>query len=219
MVLIPGGSFRVGGEGNEPGRLVELAPFWIDEREVTNREYARFAKVAGLQRFPRHWHDGRYPHGEGDFPVSDVTFYEAQAYAQWVGKRLPTEIEWERAARGEDGRRWPWGEAFGKAKANLDRFGPVAVRSFPDDRSPYGVFDMAGNVAEWTASWVGKPRFKERDGGSTRGRVIVRGGSWLDPPQRGRTTFRREADPTRRHAIYGFRCVRSADPSIISSPQ
>lgn len=166
MVYVPGGYFQMGtndedaDEDVRPQRRVFVPAFYMDRTEVTNREYKRF--------LPSH----DYPKGEDDLPATNVTYDEAAAYAQWAGKRLPTEEEWEKAARGTDGRRYPWGETWDSAhvakravtagqsvvreRQSKDPktclLGPSRVRrvgSAPDGVSPYGCLDMAGNAWEW----------------------------------------------------------------------
>jgi len=164
MVYVPGGAFIIGNDNDsdadsisvdparregvsrlvllaaeKPARTIRLKPFLIDRYEVTNAEFAAF----------RHSHE--YAPEKADHPVTGISWHDAGAYAESVGKRLPTEEEWEMAARGTDGRKWPWGNIFGRNLLNLGT-ATTPVGSFLGDRSPYGVFDMAGNVQEWTAS-------------------------------------------------------------------
>jgi iron(II)-dependent oxidoreductase len=180
MVLVPGGPFLMGlpdedllAEDHEkPQRQVHLAPFWIDVHPVTNARFARFVDAGGYDE--ARWWD---PAGWGwrtrrriscpaqwevsgwdgaDQPVAGVSWYEADAYARWAGKRLPTDAEWEKAARGSDGRRYPWGNDWpGPQQANFDlnvgRTSPVGL--FPAGASPFGCQDMAGNVNNWTRDW------------------------------------------------------------------
>ena len=166
MVCVPAGKFLYGDDKRE----VELPDFWIDKAPVTNGEYARF--VAETQHEPpRHWKGKTPPKQIADHPVTWVSSREAADYAKWAGGRLPTEEEWEKAARGTDGREYPWGEwAEGHCNSKEAGIGgttPVGKYS-PQGDSPYGCQDCAGNVWEWTAS-------EHEQGGR-----VVRGGSWYD---------------------------------------
>jgi len=158
MVLVPAGEFRMGSqeddsfaESNEqPQRTLFLPAFYIDKLEVSNIEYKRFIDATGFPA-PEGWRDRTYPEGADFYPVQGVSWWEATAYARWMGKRLPTEAEWEKAARGTDARRFPWGDEYTVDLANSDKdYAPVA--SYFEGQSPYGAVNMAGNVAEWTAS-------------------------------------------------------------------
>ncbi|RPI01568.1 MAG: hypothetical protein EHM71_16275, partial [Zetaproteobacteria bacterium] len=155
-------------------RQVSLEAFEIDQHEVSNAEYSRFVKATGRSP-PSHWLGGSPPPGLADHPVVNVTREDAEAYARWAGKRLPTAEEWEKAARGVDARVYPWGNAFradycNTAESNLG--GTCAADAFAQDASPYGVIGMGGNVSEWTSSVL------TDDAGETT-RVIC-GGSWLE---------------------------------------
>lgn len=134
-----------------PEREVLLRPFRIDKYEVTQFMYYVFLKATGHPA-PPDWLGGRYPVGEENYPITGIGFLDAQAYAKWAGKRLPTADEWEYAARGPDGLLLPWGDASLKRVANIDNmrtFQRAVVGSYPKDKSPLGLMDMAGNVSEW----------------------------------------------------------------------
>ncbi len=172
MVYIPPGEFIMGSEevdteglGKEfglrkeryyedetPMRRVFLEGYYIDTYEVTNAQYKKYLDETGYTPPPT-WENGTFPDGEADHPVTYVTWYEAHAYCKWAGKRLPTEAEWEKAARGPDGNIYPWGNEYDEKKANLNTGEVKPVGSYPTDRSPYGVYDMAGNVMEWVEDW------------------------------------------------------------------
>ena len=197
MVLIPAGSFWFGSAPSEaqrgpeelPRRQVSLAAFLIAPYEVTNAAYQQFR--------PAH----TFPAGQEEFPVTGVTWLEASQFAQSVGARLCTEAEWEKAAKGPGGARFPFGESFapGVARLNLDLTGgPARVGSYPKDRSGYGVFDMAGNVFEWTAT---QPEGRE----DLR---VFRGGAWFTLPTMGRSTARDYASPEDADKTLGFRLCR-----------
>jgi formylglycine-generating enzyme required for sulfatase activity len=158
MTLIAAGEFKMGSSpadnwaesDEQPQRVVNLPAFYIDELEVTQLQYKQFVDASGWPP-PRDWKEGTFPEDTEFLPVTGVTWWDANAYARWAGKRLPTEAEWEKAARGSDGRRFPWGDAFEPDHANNSE-NLLPVGSKPTGASPYGVQDMAGNVSEWTSS-------------------------------------------------------------------
>ncbi len=144
-------------EDEQPKHPVTLKGFYIDRYEVTQGKYLNFIRATG-HRPPAHWRNGEYKVGTADHPVSFVDWYDANDYCRWLGKRLPTEAQWEKAARGTDGRSYPWGMHFEVKKAHLSPASDVAmaltsVGTYPEGASPYGVFDLVGNVWEWTDSW------------------------------------------------------------------
>ncbi|MBI4517889.1 MAG: SUMF1/EgtB/PvdO family nonheme iron enzyme [Deltaproteobacteria bacterium] len=243
MVEVPGGEFFMGcnekvdkecSEDEKPGRRVNVGPFRIDKTEVTVAAYRRCVEAGNCSadglRMPYwgspmkeqpEWKDycnwgqaGREQH-----PINCVDWSQAQAYCKWAGKRLPREAEWEKAARGTDGRKYPWGnigyEAVGKKVANIadesakrtysdwtvaqgydDGYvGTAPVGKFPAGASPYGALDMVGNVWEWIEDEIAD------------GRGLC-GGSWDYDPQNTRASYRSRSRPRSRLESYGFRCAR-----------
>jgi formylglycine-generating enzyme required for sulfatase activity len=231
MVLIPAGAFTMGkndGEEDEqPAHKVELDAFWIDKREVTNEQYGKFLayvqrtkdhskchpnEPTGKNHTPKFWKDGKLNHPKQ--PIVGVDWFDAAAYAKWAGKRLPTEAEWEKAARGTDGRDYPWGNEWDDELANAAGNAPMEVGSFADGASPFGVLDLAGNVSEWCADWYdfysrGAQRNPQGPAASPRGMRVARGGSWQDSPDECRTPYRLGGTPGLREAFIGFRCAKS----------
>ncbi len=164
MLLIPKGKFfrgtdyRLPDEG--PKHEVELPDYYIDKYEVTNLQYKKFIDDAG-HRSPSHFRNRNFPEGKADHPVTYVSWMDADAYCKWAGKRLPDDMEWEKAARGTDGRIFPWGAGFSIDKANTPvRWAAMylegdttPVGAFEGGKSPFGLYDMTGNVWEWTSVW------------------------------------------------------------------
>jgi len=195
MVRVPAGEFLY----SDDKRKLSVDEFWIDKTPVTNAEYARFV-VETKHEPPSHWKGKTPPKNLTDHPVVNVSWNDAVAYAEWAGKRLPTEEEWEKAARGTDGRTYPWGN--NEPAPNLCNFGqsekgitPVGKYS-PQGDSPYGCVDMAGNVWEWTASDYDKEH------------KVLRGGSWYDNQTYARAVYRYYSlTPDDRGNYFGFRCV------------
>jgi formylglycine-generating enzyme required for sulfatase activity len=218
MVLVPEGKFLYGEDKQE----ISLPEFWIDRTPVTNREFALFVQATGYKTTAEQtglgcantgnkWEDvpgadWRHPGGPGtgiedkwEHPVVQVTWADAVSYVQWVGKRLPTEQEWEKAARGTDGRAYPWGnQEPTRTLCNFDRNenGTTPVSKYsPQGDSPYGCADMAGNVWEWTAS--------EGENGTR----ILRGGGWSHPAWTVLSSIPSPHDPDDRYDTDGFRCA------------
>jgi formylglycine-generating enzyme required for sulfatase activity len=195
MVRVPAGRFLYSEEKKE----FLLPAFWIDRTPVTNAEYERFVIATG-HKPPGHWKGRPPPEDAADHPVVRVTWHDAVAYAEWAGKRLPTEKQWEKAARGTDGRAYPWSDwAEGRCntkEAGIERTTPVGQYS-PGGDSPYGGVDMAGNVFEWTKS--------EHE--NRRGSRVVRGGSWHYDRDFARCAARFKYLPGYSNDHVGFRCV------------
>ena len=209
MVQIIGGEFQM--ESNEaddesqPAHMVVVKNFYLDVHEVTCREYKRFIDETN-RKPPATWKNGNYPPGTDLHPVTGVTWDDANDYARWIGKRLPTEEEWEFAARGKDGRRYPWGNSWKSGCANADNVskGITNVGSF-NCESPFGIQDLIGNAWEWTASaWQPYPggRLANTPHASDK---VIRGGSWETPREFAsaamRSGWRGIGDQT------GFRCA------------
>jgi len=216
MVYVQGGKFMMGrndGEGFEvPAHEVEVKPFFIDRTEVTNAEYKRFIDSTGYPA-PKHWRNGAYAEGKGDFPVTNITWADADQFARWAGKRLPTEAEWEIAARGADGRIYPWGNVWRPDAASSEVSGNklTAVGSYTAGASPSGALDMAGSVWEWTASNLEPyPGSSARlpSGGPFK---VIRGGAYLESPKYLTSTYRHYQHPEVPDPAIGFRCAKSAD--------
>jgi len=264
MVLIPPGEFTMGTpEGSDgfpdehPERRVYLSGYLIDRFEVTNQAYAAFVHATG-HRAPENsnraatlWVNNQPLSGIEQHPVVNVSWIDADAYCRWVGKRLPTEAEWEKAARGTDGRRYPWGDEWNFTMSNSasywaqrtieftsgadwDAFwvkgegariakekgiqGEVLtmpVDSFPHSVSPYGLFGMAGNAAEWVQDWYDPNYYRQAllsdPSGPSRGAIkAMRGGSWLKPAASLRTSDRDWGTMDSRPSGTGFRCAKDA---------
>jgi formylglycine-generating enzyme required for sulfatase activity len=192
MVKIPAGEFLFGEEKEKS----ETGDFFIDQYPVTNAEYKKFVEATGHSD-PAHWRNGTWPKGKENHPVVEVNYLSAAAYAQWAGKRLPTNLEWEKAARGTDGRTWPWGDEFDRDKCNAYSGDTTPIGQYsPAGDSPYGCVDMAGNVWEWADAEKPSPL-----------RAPLRGGDWLDGAEEAQTFFIRMHTPHRKNPFVGFRCA------------
>lgn len=220
MVVVPAGPFTMGSDGwwpkSQPAHKVDLNAFYIDKYEVTNQKYRAFVD-ATKRTPPENWTDGKIPPGKSHHPVVFVSWYDADAYCKWAGKRLPTEAEWEKAARGTDGRTFPWGNKFAKEKGNTPQYGhgdTMPVGSFDSGKSPYGAYDMAGNAFEWVEDWFKPyPGNKHPDDNYGEKYKVVRGGSWYDctyykcgisAPTYNRIFFHSMT----RNNNFGFRCAK-----------
>jgi len=237
MILIAAGEFIMGSssgrDDEKPQRKIHLPDFRISRYPVTNAEFEGFVKATGYpttaeregtgyiclknEWVPMKKADWRHPIGPGSsidgkesHPVVQVSWNDALAYCQWAGKRLPSEAEWEKAARGIDGRTWPWGNEWVDGKCNTSEAGlsdttPVGHFS-PASDSKYGVADMAGNVWQWTADWYeAYPGSSLKSGDLSRSYRVVRGGSWFSDREAARCACRSKGLPVHRHSVVGFR--------------
>ena len=241
MVRIPGGTFRMGARKGSDGSAVAVNSFLLDHCEVTNRQYQEFVratgrpapdirpfdyfrkkfnwKIDGYEEYTRlaepfRWRDGRFPEGRADQPVVLVSWEDAVAYARWAGKRLPTEAEWEWAARGgQTGADYPWGPAAEPGRANtaesdvLDTW-PAGIQ--PAGGNGYGLFDLSGNAAEWVADWFGyglPSGNNPRGPGSGKFRIL-RGGDWRHTLAEATVWSRGRDWPENTYINVGFRCAR-----------
>jgi len=234
MVLIPGGNFWMGSaqndelarEDEQPQHQVYVDDFYIDMYEITNAQYKRFVDATG-HRVPclseawaarYNWKNGTYQTGQDNCPVILVCRCDAVAYAQWAKKRLPTEAQWEKAARGPKGNIWPWGNQWDQTRANAKprgRNNVVPVGSYRAGISPYGVHDMAGNVFEWVYDWYDPSYYANSPTTDPMGPpgpkvdmdYVTRGGSWYTGSDDARGAARRRTPDCRTNDI-GFRCAR-----------
>lgn len=239
-VVVPAGEFLMGAAETDtqatpdekPQHKVHLDPYLIGKYEVTNAQYHAFVKATG-HRLPENCCDPRYNIWKGDvvipgveeLPVINVSWDDAVAFCQWVGGRLPTEAEWEKAARGTDGRLYPWGnEAPSGNRANYS-FDPVSIWEGPASlakkdqytfgKSPYGTFEMAGNVWEWVQDWYDPDYYKNSPAKNPKGPEkgdarVIRGASWRNTADMLRASNRNKHAPTERRVYIGFRCAKDA---------
>ncbi len=220
MVYVPRGDFTMGSDevlatGPQSHRPKHRHPmsrgYWIALTPTTLRDYRAFSSATGRSE--------PLPGPDRDaLPVVQVTWYDAKEFCDWVGLRLTTEAEWEKAARGDDGRRYPWGDDWDESRLNSGNShgGPTPVGEFKAGASPFGVLDMAGNVVEWCEDWYDENAYsryaasdvKPPTGGTRR---VTRGGSWRESDPNCRTWFRDSDEPTKRDADIGFRGVKSVE--------
>ena len=240
MVAVPAGPFTMGTRREDVPALVKkyggeakwyedevsqhevnLPAFEIGKYPVTNREYQAFVREAGY-RPPDGWDGDEYPSGKGDHPVVNVSWRDALAYCRWLSEqtdrpfRLPTEAEWEKAARGTDGRQYPWGSEFDPAKCSTAEGGhrdTTRVGQYPEGASPYGILDMAGNVWEWCSSLEEPYLYNAGDGRENpeaEGTRVLRGGSWNYNRYWARCASRTSNLSTHSSGLVGLRCARGS---------
>jgi formylglycine-generating enzyme required for sulfatase activity len=233
MVQVPEGPFIMGSKDGDPDEVPErqvfLSGFYIDLKEVSQEEYARFAKMT-RRSLPKIevFEDDQSKLLQPEFAAMSMTWDEAAAYCKWAGKRLPTEAEWEKAGRGEGRRKYAWGDTVrnGRANANLDGSEDgyrylAPPGSFEVGRSPYGIYDMTGNVAEWVVDsydehYYQKAPFRDPKGPERADLKVVRGGSWRETEHNARLSKRFAAKAWRTDITIGFRCA--SDMEVGDSP-
>jgi formylglycine-generating enzyme required for sulfatase activity len=236
VVHIPAGEFTMGHNGNYdtlPVRRISLPAFSIDKYEVTNKRYKRFIDATGYKvpwsqdpaaaAYAWDWQQRTYPAGKGDDPVVLISWEDARNFCAWAGKRLPTEAEWEKAARGANGKPYPWDGDWSASKANTAESGlkqTAPCGAFKEDVSEYGAHDMAGNVAEWVEEWFApypnNPMISYEEREKYR---VLRGGSWDYAHSIANGYHRQYALPQSQMTAIGFRCVRAADEAGGSPPR
>jgi formylglycine-generating enzyme required for sulfatase activity len=223
MVLVPAGEFTMGSVGGDPDeqpvRKVYLDPFWMDKDQMSVGKYGVFLDATAREA-PTDWHIMNKPVNQRR-PVVNVDWADADAYCRWAGKRLPTEAEWEKAARGTDGRTYPWGNQLPtNFHANMKKevwnnhvvLTPVGI--YEAGKSPYGVYDMAGNVWEWVSDWYSKDYYKSGPSRNPTGPPkgdykVVRGGSWGSSAKDLRSADRESRLPSFGGLGTGFRCAKT----------
>ena len=222
-LLVPEGTFTMGDDEDSPRREVYVDDFYMDKYEITVLLYAKFLKAGGGVNPPDGWEEASLDK-DGALPVVGVDWHDADAYCRWAGKRLPTEAEWEKSARGKDGRIYPWGNEtptperanFGRSSDNPYSGGLTPASGHEAGRGPYGIYNLAGNASEWVADWFAEG-FARGDVRNPKGpesgtAKVIRGGGWDEPPNRLRSTWRMHASPDTRLDDVGFRCARDFHP-------
>ncbi len=238
LCLIPAGTFIMGSDDDLPNEApthkVYLDAYYIGKTEVTNAEYYPFWLENGgtdSEHTPISYEGdfGTWPEiakAKPNYPVIGISWDSAVAYAAWRGMRLPTEAEWEKAARGTTARQWPWGNTFTQrikdATVHANVWKPSGahlqpVRTYPTGASPYGAQDMAGNVWEWVADWYSETFYHRSPDRNPKGspvgsRRVVKGGSWLNPEKLARCSTRIGQYPAIGTSFIGFRLAKDADP-------
>jgi len=219
---------RDGGVDERPNHEVFVSTFYMDKYEVTNGRYLEFVRATG-HRAPQHstdptknlWKGNMMPESVTDLPVINVDWYDADAYCKWANKRLPTEAEWEKAAKGTEDRRFPWGNVepterhlnFNQVWHGESTLVPVGI--YEAGKSPYGVYDVAGNVWEWVADWYdahyySKSPRRNPTGPATGTHKVIRSSGWNVETPMVRIFTRIKSDPLDRNHSTGFRCAKDA---------
>ncbi len=228
MILIPAGEFIMGamdgGMDEQPVRSVYLDAYAINQYEVTQTHYNEFVKETGhrkpLSRYVTDVENFDHPNQ----PAIYIGWEDAYTYCKWRGQRLPTEAEWEKAARGPEAGTWPWMIKFAPGVANFigiedDGVVTMPVGHYEADKSPYGLYDMSGNAREWVQDWYEQDYYKDGPAKNPQGpdmgeMKVMRGGSWNDSRFSGRTTTRLKMIPKYRDTAVGFRCAETIGQDV-----
>jgi len=246
MMYVPEGSFAMGVDSGraydecvktrgeckqtwftdeDPPHPVEVNAFWMDQIEVTNAMYALCVNAGACKppQFPGSYNvDDYFKNPQyASYPVTNVDWYQANAYCEWSGARLPTEAEWEKAARGTDERLFPWGNTlpdcgimnFHPFNGNSCQNDTSPVSSYQFGQSPFQIYDLAGNVFEWVADWYGRDYYANSPDANPQGPdsglyKVLRGGAWYFDAEFARSTYRYKHDPRYFYSFTGFRCVQ-----------
>lgn len=213
MVFVPAGEFLMGSDTNDedekPQRRVYVDEYWIYQFPVIVEQYMRFCRETRRALPPRPDWGWR-----ADHPVVNVTWHDATAYCAWAGATLPTEAEWEKAARGTDDREYPWGNKWDSERCQCGAKSTSPMTAHPSGISPFGVWDVSGNVWEWCSDWYAKDADRTASarnpvGPNTGEYRVLRGGGWINISEDGfRCAYRGRLEPENRGDSYGFRCVR-----------
>lgn len=207
------GSNLAGRDSENPEHKVQLKAFYMDQYEVTNMQYKDFVDVAG-HRTPVHWQNGTFPAGKGEHPVVNVSWEDARTYAEWAGKRLPSEAEWEWAARGREGREYPWGKQPTQDHSNYSNpeSRTTPVNKYPKGVSEFGIWDQSGNVGEWVNDWFEIKYYSRSPESDPKGPAegdlkVYRGGGYHTNRMDIRAASRHSATPNMYQDYIGFRCA------------
>ena len=228
MSQIPAGSFIMGGREEDspknelPAHPVHISTFYIGRFPVTNQDYREFINCTGYKP-PIHWQRGTFPTGMGQHPVVNVSWIDARAFADWSGGRLLSEAEWEKAAKGQEEWPYPWGERFveGERCNSNNAIGTTtAVNEFPEGRSPFGIWDMSGNVYEWCADYFDDEYYRSSPASNPKGpdggqEHVIRGGSFSETRAGLRVTHRGSCPETTTRETIGFRIGMDADDEVV----
>lgn len=223
LAHVPAGWFWMGQDdgrqSNQPRHRIYLDAFEIMKEEVTRGEFARFVSETGYRAAG--W-EGSLPEETAGLPAVGILWKDADAYCRWLGIRLPSEAEWEKAARGEDGRRYPWGDDWDAKKANTAERGVgelINTGSIPEGASPYGLLDMCGNAAEWVSDYYEPDYYTVSPERNPTGPELImdhvlRGGSFDSTQEQATTYFRDSSHSVRPNLRVGFRCARSVSQTL-----
>ena len=226
MIRIPAGKLKMGSNSTladqadeNPEHEVRLKVFYVDQYEVTNLQYKDFVDATG-HRQPAHWFNGTFPNANmADHPVVNVSWEDASAYAEWTGKRLPAEAEWERAARGDKNSEYPWRRgAIAQDNANFEnpQGGTSSVTKYDGGKSEFGVWDLSGNVGEWVNDWYDPKYYASSPDADPKGpsegrQKVYRGGGYHTNKVDIRASARHFALASSYHDYIGFRCAMDVE--------